>query len=146
MKAVIQRVKSASVSSEGELLGKIDHGLAILLAVADSDNLDTIKFFANKLTNLRIFEDQEGKMNRSLLDVGGDLLIVSNFTIYADARKGYRPSFSQAGEPNYSNKVFDELLEYIRNNYPIKVETGRFGAMMDVSIVNDGPVTIVLEK
>lgn len=144
MKAVVQRVSSAQVTVEGEIVGKIDHGLMVLLGVTHDDTEKDIKTIVNKLVHLRIFEDDEQKMNLSLLDVGGSVLSVSQFTLYGDIRKGRRPSFVNAAEPDYAEKLYNEFNEQIRS-LGIDVETGRFGAMMEVSLVNDGPVTIIME-
>lgn len=144
MKAVVQRVSSAQVTVEGEIVGKIDHGLTVLLGVTHDDTEKDIKTIVNKLVHLRIFEDDEQKMNLSLLDVGGSVLSVSQFTLYGDIRKGRRPSFVNAAEPDYAEKLYNEFNEQIRS-LGIDVETGRFGAMMEVSLVNDGPVTIIME-
>lgn len=147
MRAVVQRVKKSSVTVADEVIGAIDKGLMVLIAVASTDNDATINWFTNKLINLRIFEDEAGKMNKSLLDVNGELLIVSNFTLYGDARKGFRPSFGESAEPVFAENIYDKFVDNCRKSYPnIKIETGSFGAMMDVMIVNDGPVTIIIDK
>lgn len=145
MRSVIQRVKRASVSVNGEKVGSIGPGLLALLAVGQEDGRDDVPWLVDKIVGLRIFEDQEEKMNRSLLDVGGEILVVSQFTLYGDCRKGKRPSFSAAAPPEQARTLFDECVEGIRG-YGLKVETGVFQAVMDVELVNDGPVTILLDS
>lgn len=144
MKAVVQRVSKAQVTVAGEVIGKIDKGLMILLGVTHHDTEKDIETIVNKLVNLRIFEDEEQKMNLSLLDVGGSVLSVSQFTLYGDIRKGRRPSFINAADPNYAEQLYDKFNEQIRAQ-GITVETGSFGSMMEVSLVNNGPVTIIIE-
>lgn len=146
MKAVVQRVKQASVTIDGEVVGEIGQGLLVLLGIAAGDDENTIKWFANKLANLRVFEDEARKMNKSLIDVSGEMLVVSNFTIYGDAQKGFRPSFTSAAAPNISEAIYDRFIEYLRENYEVNIQTGQFGAMMDVALINDGPVTLIIEK
>jgi len=145
MRSVVQRVKRASVTVNGEKVGIIAAGLLVLLAVGQEDGADDLSWMIDKLVGLRIFEDQEGKMNRSVLDVGGELLVVSQFTLYGDCRKGKRPSFSTAAPPEKAKALFERSVEGIRS-YGIKVETGIFQAEMDVELVNDGPVTIILDS
>ncbi len=145
MKLVIQRVSSASVVVDAKITGKIDKGLMILLGVSATDDGSQIGWLAKKTVELRIFEDDEGKMNRSLLDVNGSVLLVSQFTLYADCRKGRRPSFVDAARPQEADRLYEEFASQLRS-LGVKVETGIFGAHMDVSLVNDGPVTIILEK
>ncbi len=146
MKAVVQRVSKASVTIDGKVHGEIDKGLLVLLGVKQGDNDDIINWFANKLLNLRVFPDEEGKMNRSVSDINGGILLISNFTIYGDTKKGYRPSFSKAAPPEFSEPVYEKLLETLRQNSSLKIEAGIFGAMMDVELINDGPVTVIIEK
>lgn len=146
MKAVVQRVKQASVTIDGNVVGEIKSGLAVLIAFAESDNIETIKWFANKLMNQRIFNDENDKLNLSLLDTKGELLLVSNFTVYGDTRKGFRPSFTASASPSRAEEIYNEFVQYVKDNYEVNVQTGEFGADMDVAIVNDGPVTIIIEK
>ncbi len=146
MKAVVQRVKSASVKIDGKIHGAISKGLLVLLAVKEGDNDEVISWFANKLVNLRVFPDDDGKMNCSVLDIGGEILLISNFTLYGDTNKGYRPSFSKAANPEISKPIYEKLLTFLRVNNPLKIEAGVFGAMMDVELINDGPVTVIIEK
>lgn len=145
MRAVVQRVETASVSVDGEVTGKIDEGLVVLLGVARDDEKDDAEVLADKIINLRIFVDDQGKMNRSLLETGGAMLAVSQFTLYGDARKGRRPSFIEAAQPEKANSLYEYFLERARA-LGVKVETGVFQAMMKVSLVNDGPVTILLDS
>jgi D-tyrosyl-tRNA(Tyr) deacylase len=146
MKAVVQRVSKASVKINGKIHGEISKGLLVLLGVKHGDDDNIVKWFANKLLNLRVFPDDEGKMNRSVLDIDGGILLISNFTIYGDTRKGYRPSFSKAAPPEQSEPVYQKLLDTLREVSDLKIEAGVFGAMMDVELVNDGPVTVIIEK
>jgi len=146
MRAVIQRVKNATVSVDNDIVGSIGEGLLLFLGIAKGDNEKDIKFIADKAVNLRIFEDENGKMNNSLIDVGGELLVVSQFTLYGDCRKGKRPSFDKAESPSEAEKLYESFVQYCRSNYDIKVETGKFQAMMEVQLVNDGPVTILLDS
>lgn len=145
MRSVIQRVKRATVTVKGEKVGSIGPGLLVLLAVGQEDGAGDIAWMVDKIIGLRIFEDQEEKMNRSLLDVNGEILVVSQFTLYGDCRKGKRPSFSTAAPPEQAKALFDQSVEGIRS-YGLKVETGVFQAVMDVELVNDGPVTILLDS
>ncbi len=144
MKAVLQRVKRASVAIGGEGVGEISSGLLLFLGVTEEDSEKKCDFLAEKAANLRIFEDEAGKMNRSLLDAGGQMLVVSQFTLCADCRKGRRPSFTGAARPEKAVPLYERFIENIRR-MGIPVSTGRFGADMLVSIENDGPVTILLD-
>ena len=145
MRLVIQRVKQASVSVDGKIVGQCGHGLCILAGVRLGDTEAEAKWLAQKVAGLRIFEDDEGKMNRSVIDVGGSALVVSQFTLYADARKGRRPSFVDAELPDRAAPLVMKFVEYLRAE-GVPTETGVFGAMMLVEIHNDGPVTIILER
>jgi D-tyrosyl-tRNA(Tyr) deacylase len=145
MRALIQRVKSGKVSVEGRVVGEIGHGLVILLGAGHGDGEAQAAFLSEKIANLRIFEDEEGKINRSLLDVGGEALVVSQFTLYADTRKGRRPSFIDAALPDLARPLVDRFAQMLRE-LGIHTEQGEFGAHMLVEIHNDGPVTIWLEK
>lgn len=145
MRSVIQRVKSASVTVNGERVGNIAEGLLVLLAVGQDDGTEDLNWMIDKLVGLRIFEDQEAKMNRSVQDVGGEILMVSQFTLYGDCRKGKRPSFSTAAPPDQAKALFNKGVERARS-YGLKVETGVFQAEMDVELVNNGPVTILLDS
>ena len=145
MRAVVQRVKQSSVKANDEIVGRIDHGLLVLLGVAKGDRVEDADYLANKIINLRIFEDENGKMNRSLLETGGELLTVSQFTLLADCRKGRRPSFIAAAEPEKATDLYEKFVERVRRK-GVGVQTGRFRAMMEVSLINDGPVTIIVES
>lgn len=145
MKAVVQRVTEANVKVNGNIVGEIENGLLILLGITEQDTEKDIETIVQKLINLRIFEDDSNKMNLSLLDIGGSILSVSQFTLYGDVRKGRRPSFSKAAPPQMAEKLYDKFNEYIESQ-SIHIETGTFGAMMDVSLTNDGPVTFVIES
>ncbi len=145
MRAVIQRVERASVSVEGEIRGQIGAGFLVLIGVEEGDGDADFRYIAEKVPNLRVFEDEQGKMNRSLLDVGGELLAVSQFTLLGDARGGRRPSFIAAARPETADPMYERLVADWRAR-GIRVETGVFGAHMKVSLVNDGPVTILLDS
>lgn len=145
MRAVVQRVSSARVTVGGETVGEIGRGLVVLLGVSREDTEDDAEHLAEKTANLRIFEDDEGKMNLSLSEVGGDLLVVSQFTLYGDARKGRRPSFIRAALPDRANELYLHFVLAARRSVR-RVECGRFQAMMDVELVNEGPVTILLDS
>ena len=145
MRAVVQRVTQGAVTVENETIGKIERGLVILVGVTHTDDGASASFLAQKIANLRIFEDADGKMNLSLLDVSGEMLVVSQFTLYGDARKGRRPSFIKAAPPQKANALYEFFVAEARKQIA-KVETGRFQAMMDVELVNDGPVTILLDS
>lgn len=144
MRAVVQRVREASVAVEDDVVGAINWGLLVLVGVTHDDGEGDAAALADKLVGLRIFTDDEGKMNRSVADIGGSVLVVSQFTLYGDARKGRRPSFTQAAPPDRADALIEGLVNRIRE-LGVPVETGRFGAMMDVRLVNHGPVTILLE-
>lgn len=146
MKIVVQRVKRASVSVENEISGEIEHGLLLLVGIHESDTRKEIDWCIKKLTRLRIFEDDEGKMNHSVTDVKGGILVVSQFTLYGNARKGTRPSFIEAAKPDVAEPLYDYMVEKLQKSYPHRVASGSFGAMMDVELINDGPVTIILDK
>ena len=145
MRAVVQRVKSASVRVEGKLVSEIGAGTLIFLGVAHEDTATEIEYIANKVANLRIFEDKEGKMNRSLLEMGGAALVVSQFTLYGDCRKGRRPSFIKAARPELANALYEQFITALEQQN-IPTQGGTFQAMMDVELVNDGPVTILLDS
>lgn len=144
MRAVVQRVSEAAVRVDGQVVGAIEAGLLVLLGVGHGDDEHTAEKLLSKLMRLRIFEDAGGKTNLSLFDVGGQLLVVSQFTLYASCRKGNRPSFTDAGAPDQAERLFEWFVARAREEVPV-VETGRFGANMAVSLVNDGPFTIVLD-
>lgn len=145
MKLVIQRVKNASVKVDNNTIGKINTGFLILLGIAPEDNKDTADYLIQKLIKLRIFEDENNKMNLSIKDVNGELLIVSQFTLYADCNSGNRPSFVKAAKPEQANLLYEYFIEQCKKEQ-INVQHGIFGADMKVKLLNDGPVTIILEK
>ena len=145
MKIVIQRVARASVSVDGCITGEIGQGLCLLVGVAGDDTTSCAERLADKIVNLRIFNDENGKMNVSLLDAGGGLLVISQFTLYADCRKGRRPSFIGAAPPDIGNEIYEYFTKYLAN-MGLKVQTGVFGANMQVEIINDGPVTIIMDS
>ncbi|MEX1376622.1 MAG: D-aminoacyl-tRNA deacylase [Eubacteriales bacterium] len=145
MRAVVQRVKSASVTVESEIISSISKGFLVLLGVETGDTESDIEYMVKKIVGLRVFEDADEKMNLSIEDIKGEIIIVSQFTLAGDARKGRRPSFSNAMEPDNANKMYMQVVEKIRQ-LGIKVGTGQFGADMDVAIVNSGPVTILLDS
>jgi len=144
VRAVVQRVSRASVTVGGEVVGRIEKGLLVLLGVAEGDTQDDVIFLAAKIAGLRIFPDDEGKMNRSLVDVGGRMLVVSQFTLLGDCRKGRRPSFIQAARPERAVELYRGFVAEVQGQ-GVAVETGRFQEHMDVDLVNDGPVTLILD-
>jgi len=144
VRAVVQRAKKASVTVDGEIIGSINHGLVVLLGVTDTDTEKDMLAIVQKLIHLRIFEDDAGKMNESLMDKTGSILSVSQFTLFADIQKGRRPSFIKAAPPEKALALYDAFNQELVNN-GVHVETGEFGAMMDVELINDGPVTIIIE-
>ena len=145
MRAVIQRVKSASVTVEGRVVSEIREGLLVFLGAAQEDTLADIDYMANKIANLRIFEDDQGRMNLSILDIDGEALVVSQFTLYGDCRKGRRPSFIAAGRPEKADPLYQEFMDKI-SQLGVPVKAGIFQAMMDVELINDGPVTMLLDS
>jgi D-tyrosyl-tRNA(Tyr) deacylase len=145
MRVVVQRVSEASVSVDARVVGNIERGLVVLVGITHDDREDQARFLADKIANLRIFADDEGKFNRSALDVTGEVLVVPQFTLYGDARKGRRPNFVQAAPPEIAEPLFEQFVSFLEEE-GLHVETGVFGAMMSVKIFNDGPVTIILEK
>ncbi|MEH7119016.1 D-aminoacyl-tRNA deacylase [Neobacillus vireti] len=145
MRIVVQRSKEAKVTVDGEITGQIKHGFVLLVGITHEDKDEDAVYLADKIANLRVFEDSEGKMNLSLLDVGGEILSVSQFTLYGDCRKGRRPNFMEAARPEQAIVLYDAFNKMLRDK-GITVETGVFGAMMDVELINDGPVTLIVES
>ena len=145
MKFVIQRVTEANVKVDGEIIGEIGKGFMVLIGVGEDDTREIADKMVKKMTGLRIFEDENGKTNLSLADVGGQMLLISQFTLYANCRKGNRPSFIEAGAPDKANEMYEYIIEECKKVVPV-VERGRFGADMKVSLVNDGPFTIILDS
>lgn len=145
MRAVVQRVSSSSVAVNGEVVGKINEGLNILIGISKEDTLEDLKYIKDKVINLRIFEDEDYKMNQSLLDVKGEILVISQFTLYGDCRKGRRPNFMNAKGGEEAKVLYNEFVSMLKET-GLKIETGEFGADMKVDIQNDGPVTILLDS
>ena len=145
MRAVIQRVKSSAVNVDDEAIGKIGSGILVLLGVAKTDKPSDAEYLADKIVNLRIFEDDKSKMNRSLLDTGGEMLVVSQFTLLGDCKKGRRPSFVNAAEPHLAHELYEQFVARVRQK-GVSVQTGRFRTIMDVSLINHGPVTLIIES
>ncbi len=145
MRACVQRVSRASVIVDEEVVGQIDRGMLVLLGITADDQPGDVEYMAEKTTGLRIFEDDEGKMNRSLLEIGGQMLVVSQFTLLGDCRKGRRPSFVRAAEPELAERLYEQFVTAVQRR-GVTVATGRFRAHMDVSLINDGPVTLLLDS
>ncbi len=145
MRAVVQRVSRASVTVSGELVGQIGEGLLVLLGVSNEDSASDSVYLAEKISTLRIFDDEDGKMNQSIVDVAGDVLVVSQFTLYGDVRRGRRPSWSDAAPPDKAAALYEDFVSNLKK-YVRRVETGTFRAMMQVELVNDGPVTLLIDS
>ena len=145
MKAVVQRVTSAAVTVDANIIGEIKNGFLVLLGIAPGDTQADAQKLADKIARLRVFADENGKMNRSVLDVGGDILVVSNFTLYADCRHGCRPSFTHSARPNDAQPLYEYFMQMLKQAGVKNVSAGQFGADMQVALVNDGPVTLVLD-
>jgi len=146
MRVLLQRVTEAAVHVDGDCVGAIGGGLLLLVGFRSGDGEQVLPWMVDKVLGLRVFRDDEGRMNRSVAEAGGSLLVVSQFTLYGDARKGRRPSFVEAAEPTRAEALYDHFVDLLRSTSGIPVEQGRFGAMMEVSLVNDGPVTLMLER
>lgn len=146
MRAVVQRVSRSEVKVDNSVTGQINKGILVFLGVGCNDNEQDVEYLADKIVLLRIFEDEQSKMNLSLKDVDGQILVVSQFTLYGDCRKGRRPSYSDAAGPEDAVRIYNRFIEYIRDKYAITVETGIFQADMKVSLINDGPVTLLLDS
>jgi len=145
MRGVVQRVKSASVTVDNEIIGSIGHGILLLISIEDNDDEKDLEYTCDKVANLRIFEDEDDKMNKSLLDVEGSILVVSQFTLHGDARKGRRPSFISAARPEKAIPLYEKFIQNMKDK-GIKTSAGKFGADMQVELINDGPVTILLDS
>lgn len=145
MRVVVQRSKEARVEVEGQTVGEIRQGLVLLVGIRHEDTIDDVRWMADKLVNLRIFEDEEGKMNRSLMETGGQILSISQFTLYGDCRKGRRPNFMAAARPEQAEPLYEQFNQLLRE-HGVEVQTGRFGAMMDVKLTNWGPVTLIIDS
>lgn len=146
MKLLIQVVKKAKVDVSDRTIGSIDRGFLVFVGVCDNDTEEIADKMIRKAVNLRIFEDENGKTNLSINDIGGSMLVVSQFTLYADCRKGNRPSFIKAGDPDHANRLYEYIISELRNTYNINTECGSFGADMQVSLINDGPFTVMLDS
>ncbi|MEQ6121320.1 D-aminoacyl-tRNA deacylase [Reichenbachiella sp. MALMAid0571] len=145
MKVVIQRVIESSVLIDGEVHGKIDQGLMILLGIEHEDTEEDIVWLVKKILNLRIFDDHDGVMNKSVLDINGDILLISQFTLHASTKKGNRPSYILAAKPEVAIPLYERFIDHIQSEFGKKIQTGKFGADMKVSLINDGPVTIIMD-
>ena len=145
MRLVIQRVKEARVDIDGKIFSKISQGLLVFIAVGKTDSLQDAQYLTDKVKHLRVFDDDKGKMNRSVLDVKGEILVVSQFTLLGDCVKGRRPSFDEAADPQKAEELYNQFVQKLKEE-SLKVETGQFRATMDVSLVNDGPVTVILDS
>ncbi|WP_234567887.1 D-aminoacyl-tRNA deacylase [Rhodohalobacter sp. 614A] len=146
MRVVIQRVTKASVTINEKVSGSIENGLLLLVGIHESDTKKEVDWCCRKIPGLRIFEDEEGKMNRSVTDVNGGILVVSQFTLYGNAKKGTRPSFIEAARPEDAEPLYDYMIDVLKRDSGLQIESGEFGAMMDVELINSGPVTLILEK
>lgn len=146
MRIVIQRVKRASVSIQNKISGQIDHGLLLLVGIHDTDTKEKVDWCCEKISKMRIFEDNHDKMNLSVRDINGGILVVSQFTLYGNAQKGNRPSFIEAANPDKAEPLYDYMIEKFNAINSLPVQSGEFGAMMEVELINDGPVTLILEK
>ena len=145
MRAIVQRVKKVDLSIDGDLYSKIDQGLLVFLGVSNDDDTSDIDYLIRKITGLRIFNDEEDKMNLSVKDIDGEIMLVSQFTLYGDVRKGYRPSFTQSANGEKAKNLYLEFIERLKDQFP-KVQTGKFAADMQISLINDGPVTIQIDS
>lgn len=146
MRVIVQRVSKSNVKVSGEVTGKISKGFMVLVSFVDDDTDGDLDWMSNKIINLRIFNDEEGKMNKSLLDVGGDILLISQFTLHGSTKKGNRPSFIKAAKPEYANQMYEKFIEVLENSLGKKIQTGEFGGDMKVSLINDGPTTIIIDS
>ena len=146
MRVVVQRERQAKVTVDGKVTGAIEHGLMLLVGITHEDTVKDLEYCAKKVANLRIFEDEQGKMNLSIKEVGGSILSISQFTLYGETKKGNRPSFIEAARPEVAEPLYHQFNQILRETYEIQVETGIFGAMMDVSFTNNGPVTLIVES
>lgn len=146
MRVVVQRARQAKVTVDGKVTGAIEHGLMLLVGITHEDTVKDLEYCAKKVANLRIFEDEQGKMNLSIKEVGGSILSIPQFTLYGETKKGNRPSFIEAARPEVAEPLYHQFNQILRETYEIQVETGIFGAMMDVSFTNNGPVTLIVES
>lgn len=146
MRVTVQRVSRANVKVDGIIVGKIDRGLVCMLGISKSDDDKVIKWMSNKLVNLRIFNDGDGRKNISVSDINGGILLISNFTLYGEIRKGSRPNFGNAASQEIAEPIYNKMLDYLRSEYDVLIQAGEFGTMMEVELVNDGPITLNIEK
>ena len=148
MKIVVQRVKSANVKIDSSIVGEINGGILALIGITHTDTINEIDWMCNKIANLRIFDDENGVMNKSILNVKGEILFISNFTLYGNTKKGFRPSYVDAADGNIAKPLYNQFINTFKEKYKseIKIEEGMFGAMMEVTLINDGPVTLIIEK
>ena len=146
MRVVVQRVSQSNVKVSGEVIGKINEGLMVLVSFVDEDNDTDLGWMTKKIINLRIFNDNEGKMNRSVQDVGGDILLISQFTLHGSIKKGNRPSFIKAAKPDFANVMYERFIKVLEQSLGKEIQTGEFGGDMKVSLVNDGPTTIIIDS
>ena len=146
MRVVVQRVSQSNVKVSGELIGEIKEGLMVLVSFVDEDNDTDLDWMTKKIINLRIFKDDEGKMNRSVQDVGGDILLISQFTLHGSTKKGNRPSFIKAAKPDFANVMYERFIKVLEQSLGKEIQTGEFGGDMKVSLVNDGPTTIIIDS
>ena len=146
MRVVVQRVSHSNVKVAGEVIGKINEGLMVLVSFVDEDNDTDLGWMTKKIINLRIFNDDEGKMNRSVQDVGGDILLISQFTLHGSTKKGNRPSFIKAAKPDFANVMYERFIKVLEQSLGKEIQTGEFGGDMKVSLVNDGPTTIIIDS
>ena len=146
MRVVVQRVSQSNVKVSGEVIGEIKEGLMVLVSFIDEDNDTDLDWMTKKIVNLRIFNDDEGKMNRSVQDVGGDILLISQFTLHGSTKKGNRPSFIKAAKPDFANVMYEKFIKILEQSLGKRIQTGEFGGNMKVSLVNDGPTTIIIDS
>ena len=146
MRVVVQRVSQSNVKVSGEVIGEIKEGLMVLVSFVDEDNDTDLEWMTKKIVNLRIFNDDEGKMNRSVQDVGGDILLISQFTLHGSTKKGNRPSFIKAAKPDFANVMYEKFIKILEQSLGKRIQTGEFGGDMKVSLINDGPTTIIIDS
>ena len=146
MRVVVQRVSQSNVKVSGEVIGEINEGLMVLVSFVDEDNDNDLDWMTKKIINLRIFNDDEGKMNRSVQDIGGDILLISQFTLHGSTKKGNRPSFIKAAKPDFANVMYERFIKVLEQSLGKEIQTGEFGGDMKVSLVNDGPTTIIIDS
>lgn len=146
MRVIVQRVSEAKVTVDKEVIGSINQGLLLLVGIHEDDTNDQLQWMCDKILKLRVFSDDIGKMNKSVTDIQGGILVVSQFTLYGDVKKGTRPSYIEAARPDKAEPMYNQMIDYFKNKSELNIQTGRFGAMMNVHLLNDGPVTLILEK